>query len=199
MSLSDVFRPDSDDPDIVHAIECGIQAFCCEKSKYHVDFLQEKAKDHTLHNKSRTYVMVDRNALFNYMDTGDGADCIIAAFFTIGISSILLSDERISAKRRKKLKTHTFARDDTIRCFVIGELCRSDAFSSTELPGLVILDECLGVIARAQDIVGGRIVLVDSRRKVLDSLYVKRGFQELRPAGSKTADGEKLLTSAFAL
>lgn len=47
--------------------------------------------------------MVDIDALYEWIDTGGHADRIIWAFFTIGISSISIVDERISNKRLKKL------------------------------------------------------------------------------------------------
>lgn len=47
--------------------------------------------------------------------------------------------------------------------------------------------------------IGGRSVLVDSRRALLESLYSKRGFKELMPAGSETEDGDELITSFLKL
>lgn len=204
ISLSDIYQADSSGLDesslgVVNAIKSGIGCFKCSKSPYHEDFLKNKAVDCSLHHTSKTYLMVDIDALYEWIDTGNNADQIICAFFTIGISSISIVDEKISNKRRKKLKTHTFTRDDTIGCFVIGELCRADCVSSSSLSGLDILDACLGVIKNAQNIIGGRIVLVDSRDKVFEALYSKRGFKELRLANNSTLDGEPLLTAALTL
>lgn len=204
ISLSDIHQEDDSSLDkssldVVEAIRSGIESFKCAKSPHHEDFLKKKAVDCSLHHTSKTYLMIDIDALYEWIDTGNRADQIICAFFTIGISSISIIDEKISSKRRKKLKVHTFTRDDAIGCFVIGELCRADCVDRSSLPGLDILDACLGVIKNAQDIIGGRIVLVDSRNKVFETLYAKRDFKKLRLANNNTFDGEPLLTAALTL
>lgn len=124
---------------------------------------------------------------------------IIAGYFTIGISSVVLDEAEISKKKRKTLQSKMFPRNNSVGCFVIGELCRSDDYTSDELPGEYILNECLSVIKEVQQMIGGRSVLVDSRRALLESLYSKRGFKELMPAGSETEDGDELITSFLKL
>lgn len=188
----------SEDPDDESARQIlidAVDAFECVRSSYHERFLKEKAFESCSRNTSRTYLLIDQNAFDDYCVTGQDASRIIAAYFTVGISSLSLSTERISKKKQKDLRKHLYPRDNTIGCFVIGELCRAGNRSKEELSGEYLLNECLTVIRQAQGYIGGRIVLVDSRRKVLDSLYGPFGFKELMLTGSNTNDGEELITS----
>ena len=78
-------------------------------------------------------------------------------------------------------------------------MCRSDAFDAGRVPGSLVLEECLGVIRDVQGRIGGRVVLVDSRRSVLDSLYAPAGFRQLEMTELDTEDGVPLVTSFMVL
>lgn len=201
--LSDVWRETEgagEAPSVSAVLRMAVGAFVCSKSSYHVDFLRRKAPEHSERNVSRTYAIIDVDALDDAVRGVGGYANIIAAYFTIGISSIVFdSHDVVSKKLRGKLEGGLVKRDESVGCFVIGEICRNDGFDRASLSGELILDECLGIIMEVNAAIGGRFVLVDSRETLLESLYAKRGFRKLYTTDHHTADGVTLITSALKL
>lgn len=166
-------------------------------SPYHESFLKNCIEKYDKHNTSRTYIIIDSEELVGKSYSAVDRSRVVAAYFTVGLSSISIEQSKVgfSSKKRKELKSHLFSRDETIGCFVIGELCRASNRSNAELSGEYILNECVSIIKEAQGWIGGRLILVDSRRALLESLYRPYGFKELQPTGKRTADDEELITS----
>ena len=61
--------------------------------------------------------------------------------------------------------------------FSIAELARADDFSNAQLSGATILDEAKSVIKKARGLIGGRFLVVDSRKDIFDRLYEPAGFR----------------------
>ena len=133
------------------------------------------------------------------MAGGDAGGPLLAAYFTVGLSSVSPASKDVSGKTRKRLGEHMFKRDGSLGCYVIGELCRSGDFSAERLPGSALPAECLGAIRNAQAVVGGRVVLVDSRESVFAKLYGPTGFRKLEMTQQATEDGAPLVTSFLVL
>lgn len=203
LSISEIYRgagsADKALSSVMEKAKSGIESFSCNNSRYHEEFLKEKALSHEESGTSKTYLMLNERALVDAVRGDEPTAPIVAAYFTVGISSIGVESNEISSKNRKMLRRSSFVRDGSIGCFVIGELCRADGYGSPDLPGLAILDECLGVIGKAREIIGGKGVLVDSRDVLLEKLYGERGFKKLKPTGRYTADGAELYTSFLKL
>lgn len=155
------------DPDwhvLAEAVNESLAAFRCEKSAHLEEFARSKVALWERHGHSRTYVMIVAN---------DRAGIDVAAFFTIGMTMLDLSNSTLAMK--KKLGGEiTMAQTGA---FSIAELARSDAYSPTQLPGSVILDEAKNVIREARRLIGGRFVVVDSQRNVFEALYKPAGFR----------------------
>ena len=181
---------------LVARLSNEVAAFGCRRSPYHESFLKDRAAEHSRRNTSKTYLVLDGEALERFVNGEEVGSPLLAANFTVAVSSVNPSNAQgASGKSRKRLGEHMFKRDGALGCFVIGELCRSDAFGADQVPGSHILEECLGVIRDVQGRIGGRVVLVDSRQSVLDSLYAPAGFRQLDMTELDTEDGVPLVTS----
>ena len=184
---------------LASAIGKSIATFSCAKSEYHAEFLKNTALRHHLDNVSKTYLVLDADVLARAVqgDPGARADGLVAAYFTIGLSSLVLTSHGFGKKRQDKIRSRMFSRDESIGCFVIGSLCRADGCPKDSLPGRTLLEECLAVIAEAQERVGGSLVLVESRRSVFEAIYSPTGFRELYESKNKTADGAPMIVSGL--
>lgn len=155
-----------------------LQEFKCSRSA-HLEKYARNAVDRWERNgHSRTYVFL----------TAKGDDIDVAAFFAVGMNVISFS---AISKSKKKLLMGDFFVEQT-GAFCITELARSDDYSPSQLPGSKILDEAKVVVKRAREYVGGRFLIVDSRREVFNGLYSKHDFKEMGlatpPAGMESED-----------
>lgn len=148
------------------AIRQGLSVFRCERSEHLERFAREKVDQWEDHGHLRTYVMI--------APTDGGID--VVAFFAVGMT--MLDFTAVSPQARKKLMGQITT--DRTGAYSIAELARSDEYTSIQLPGRVILDEAKNAIKQAQQFVGGRFVVVDSRPEVYERLYKPAGF---RPIG----------------
>lgn len=142
--------------------------FACEKSAHLQEFARGKVAKWESHGHSRTYVML--------VAADERID--VAAFFTIGMA--MLDMENVDPKLVKRLSGEIST--PRTGAFSIAELARSDAFSTAQLPGSVILDEAKAVILEARKLIGGRFVVVDSRPEVFERLYQPAGFRVIARA-----------------
>lgn len=122
-----------------------LKTFVCTKNIDVQDFL---------HNKAITFERNLRSCTYLYTSNADKS---VATYITLGIKSLLtdtLSDEAIVF-----LDGYT---DETIAipCYLIGQLGKSD--TCKEKIGKFLLDDALNFIDKAQGILKGRFVLIDS-------------------------------------
>jgi hypothetical protein len=189
---------------LISFINAGMDAFECERSPHHTDFIRNKAKGNELSGASRTYLLINSAILDKTAEYGVvSEECkpvdFIAGYFAIGLSSLDLSNDGFSNKQRKRLRSGAYTKDGVLGCYVIGEVCRSSHYSEKDLPGTAILEDCVQVIRRAHSIAGGRCVIVESRKSVFDSMYAKLGFDEMPIKGGTTDDGEDMVVSILGL
>lgn len=144
--------------------EC-LATFECERSEHLQSFARGGVKNYEKHGHSRTYVLV----------TSTGADIDVAGFFTIGMTSLDLS--KASKTSRAKLMGNVSM--EVTGAYCIAELARSDRYTSTQLPGRVLLDEAKQVVSRARSLVAGRFIVVDAQEVVFESLYKNAGFKRV--------------------
>lgn len=142
--------------------------FRCERSSHLERFARESVHRFENHGHSRTYVII----------TPSDDDIDVAAFFTVGMTALDLS--QASGGNRRRLMgdislEHTGA-------YSLAELARSDDYTSAQLPGSMILDEAKGVVKRARQYVGGRFLVVDARVEVFEALYKPAGFRQVSVA-----------------
>jgi len=123
-----------------------LETFKCSRNSDLQDFLHHKAMTFEHHLRSRTYLYLDN------------ATQEVAAYFTVTIST--LHTENVSAQIIKLLDGY---QDDveSIPCFLIGPLGKSDQCESIKI-GTHILYDATDVIDQAQQMLGGRLILLDA-------------------------------------
>jgi hypothetical protein len=101
-----------------------------------------------------------------------------------------LDFSKLSNSAKKKLMGNVSK--EVSGAYAIAELARSDRYSSSALPGSLILDEAKKVIFDAHKFVGGRLVVVDTQQVIFDTLYKPAGFRQLHltnpPQGMEDKD-----------
>lgn len=123
-----------------------LQTFKCDQNLDLQDFLHNKALVFEKNLRSRTYLYIDNNTKN------------IVAYFTIAINTLYTDD--ISSKVIKLLDGY---RDNTesIPCFLIGQLGKSDLYKNIKL-GQFIIEDAIEIIDNSQMSLGGRFILLDS-------------------------------------
>ncbi len=153
-------------------LNTAFRKFSCQREADLENFLQEKAILYENTNLGKTYLILDSEELKN-------KNFIIAGYFTIAQKSVDISE--ISTKKRRKMLGSYPGRDKlkSIPAYLIGQLGRCDSYSSLELPGNTILNECYNVISLASRIVGGNLVVLECREGMFSKVYEKLGFKKL--------------------
>lgn len=153
-------------------LNTAFRKFSCQREADLENFLQEKAILYENTNLGKTYLILDSEELKN-------KNFIIAGYFTIAQKSVDISE--ISTKKRRKMLGAYPGRDKlkSIPAYLIGQLGRCDSYSSLELPGNTILNECYNVISLASRIVGGNLVVLECREGMFSKVYEKLGFKKL--------------------
>lgn len=67
----------------------------------------------------------------------------------------------------------------SVPAYLIGQLGRCDSYSSQQLSGNTILNECYNVISLASMIVGGNLIVLECREGMFSKVYEKLGFKKL--------------------
>ena len=133
-------------------LNTSLKKFSCQRETDLENFLQEKAILYERTNFGKTYLIIDSSTLDNKVFT-------IAAYFTIAQKFIDISS--IPKKTRRKM---------------LGEC---DSYSTAQLSGADILDECYNAISAAARIVGGKLIVLECREKMYSNFYEKQGFVKL--------------------
>lgn len=153
-------------------LNTAFKRFSCQREADLGNFLQEKAILYENTNFGKTYLILDSAELEN-------KNFVIAAYFTIAQKSVDISE--VPAKKRRKMLGSYPGRDKlkSIPAYLIGQLGRCDSYSSQQLPGNVILNECYHAISLASRIVGGNLIVLECREGMFSKVYEKLGFKKL--------------------
>mgnify|MGYP006968286324 FL=1 len=137
-------------------LEQSFQKFSCQRETDLEDFLKDKAILYENTNFGKTYLILDKEEL-------DKGSFIVMAYFTIAQKSVDIS--AISNKQKRKMLGSYPGRDNlkSIPAYLIGQLGRSDSYSSQQLSGTDILNECYNAISMAARIVGGNLIILECR------------------------------------
>ncbi|WP_132438001.1 MULTISPECIES: hypothetical protein [unclassified Rathayibacter] len=157
--------------DLRDAVYERLSTFECKRSPHLQDFARGKVGRYEQHGHSRTYV---------FICPVEDSDIDVPAFFTVGMTALDLT--KATGSKKKKLSGDISM--DITGTYSIAELARSDRYTSSQLPGAVILDEAKQVIAQAKSFVGGRFAVVDARKAVFEALYQPAGFSEIHIASA---------------
>lgn len=153
-------------------LNTAFKRFSCQREADLENFLQEKAILYENTNLGKTYLILDSTELKN-------KNFVIAGYFTIDQKSVDISE--ISAKKRRKMLGSYPGRDKlkSVPAYLIGQLGRCDSYSSLQLPGDTILNECYNVISLASMIVGGNLIVLECRDGMFSKVYERLGFKKL--------------------
>lgn len=143
--------------------------FECSRSEHLQKFARGGVANYEAHGHSRTYVAIT---------PCEPSDIDVAGFFTIGMTSLDLTQASNSA--RTKLMGNIPL--EVTGAYSIAELARSDRYTAAQLPGSVLLDEAKAKVAQARSLVAGRFLVVDAQEVVYERLYKPAGFRRVSVA-----------------
>ena len=152
-----------------------ISSFLCPLDHDIEQFLKTKAIKFETASKSRTYLLFDNEA-------ADKGELRLLAYFTLALH-ILFVPTGFSGNQIKKLDEFSAnvrgARISEFPCYLIGQLGKNSAHPVHTMTGDLIMNYALGVIGQANDLAGGRIVLIECEpiEKLID-FYRRHGFEE---------------------
>jgi hypothetical protein len=134
-------------------------------------FLKTKAVEFDLRNKSRTYLILEKESFGKRIVK-------ILAYFTLSLK-ILEFGPNISKSLIKNIDG--FSKNvNSVAAMLIGQFGK-DEFLAKSINGSAFLEICLGIIGNAQNLIGDRMVLVEClpADKIV-SFYSKSGFKFLQ-------------------
>ena len=147
--------------------------FCCEKDESVQYFLQNKAIDFEVKNKSRTFFIINEEEFCK-------GNLIILGYFSLALKVLTVPDEisnrkrilldGLSAKFKGKPILH-------FPVYLIGQLAKND-MNKDQIEGNEIMSFAIDIIKEAQKNVGGRVVLIECNdNKKLKKFYSDTGFE----------------------
>ena len=153
-------------------IEQSFEKFSCQREVDLENFLLRKAIPYEKTNFGKTYLLIDLASLEQGIFS-------VMAYYTIAQKAIDISE--LSAKRKRKMLGDYPGRDSlkTIPAYLIGQLGRNDAYTSEDISGEQILNECYNSISIAAQVVGGNIVILECRERMIERVYENKGFHKL--------------------
>ena len=166
-------------------VNISLSNFSCIQDNDIERFLKEKSVLFEELSKSRTYLICDEEELVK----GDLKSLTIYGFFTLALKVYKASDD-LSNRARKEMdglsaKIHG-ERISHFSCFLIGQLSRNSNVDKDTVSGKQIIDTADRLIKSAQDIVGGRYLLVECKEEEkLIHFYKNNGFKVI----SSISDG----------
>ena len=152
-----------------------LNSFSCSKNLEVENFLKNSAILFEKLNKSRTYLIFKRG-------TTD-----ILAYFTLTISILKIVDDDVSKKTLKKLDGISKEKRE-FPVYLIGQLGKNDKFWN-EISGKEILEKAINLIYKANEIVGGRVILIETLNNEKPiKFYEENGFKILQKRLDKKVD-----------
>jgi len=147
-------------------------SFCCQKNKDVETFIREKAIQFERTHNARTYLIFDE-------DTLSESKIELLGYFSLSFKGIPL-DEKVSKSKAKKLDGFS-KNPKQIRCYLIGQLGKNFSIPNNPLNLETILKLIFSILKQAQDLVGGRVILLECENvEKLISAYENYGFKFLQ-------------------
>lgn len=167
------------------ALEGVISHFSCARNRDIETFLKSKAIDNETRHVSRTYLIFD--------DENDILSTpVILGYYTI---SLKVFEFPKGCSNTTKKYINGFPRDSqSAQAYLIAQIARNDHVSSQKIGGNTILDAALSQVFKAQDIVGGRAVLVECVPEMVN-YYQDYGFSVFaeKESGNEAASDTPLV------
>lgn len=150
-----------------------LRTFRCKVNKDVQEFLHDKDKCLRFQkkSKSRTYLIIDKR------------NDEIAAFFSVSYKPIIIEkNHEISKNKLKKISKEKNNKNiDLISTILIGQIGRSDKYTSEDIDLGKILEYVFYIINIVKEYIGGRVILieVDNEPKLIRH-YEKYGFKKIQ-------------------
>jgi hypothetical protein len=135
-----------------------LSSFSCKKDKDVEFFLKEKAIVQEKKHISRTYLIFTT-----------GPDPELAAYFTLAVNSMNVTDLECSNELRKKMNIS----NDLAQSYLIGQVGKRDG--SQKGLGKLAISSAIGVIKEANIKVGCRVIRADCKPSLI-KYYAENGF-----------------------
>lgn len=150
-----------------------LKKFKCDKEKDLESFLHYSACAYELNGLGRTFLFLDQELLKQ-------DEFAIMGFFTIAQTSYDISGMS-QKKRRKVLGSSVPGRDslNSFPAFLIGQLGRSDDYSSEDIPGYKMLHESYLRLKEVSKMIGGKHVILECRECMYEKFYKNQGFKKI--------------------
>lgn len=147
-----------------------LKSFVCQRETDLEFFLVNKAIPYEKTNFGKTFLIIDEKKLI------EDDELVIMAYFTLAQKAVDIS--HMPKKRKRKLLGEYPGRDTVsfIPVYLIGQLGRSDVYSSEDLSGSQILAECYEVINKVVKVIGGNLVMLECREHMYENFYEKQGY-----------------------
>ena len=163
LSLRKILESTSDES----IVETNLSLFKCSIDQDIEDFLIKRAISFEKAHKSRTYLIVAPES------SGPGRLRILA-YFSVAIHHLQIPNE-VSKSIKRKL--NGIFNNDSVPCYLIGQLARSDSCPKEDLRGHEIIEYALNVVLNAHELVGGRFALIECKgHEGLLSFYMDNDF-----------------------
>ncbi|ECC1497432.1 hypothetical protein FNT44_02145 [Listeria monocytogenes] len=147
-------------------------SFSCAREKDLESFLHEKAILYERSSLGRTFLFLDKHRLVEGVFS-------VMGFFTTAQTSYDISV--LSKKRRRKVLGSAVPGRDTLKsfpAFLIGQIGRNDQYTSKDLNGKTMLNECFLQLEQVSKIIGGEHVILECRDYMFEKFYKAQGFQK---------------------
>jgi hypothetical protein len=154
----------------LNELNASLHLFSC-KDKDVENFLKTKAFEFDLRNKSRTYLILEKEPFVKGIIK-------VLAYFTLSLK-ILEFEPSISKNLIKNIDG--FSKNiNSVAVMLIGQFGK-DEILAKNINGNAFFDICLGIIGNVQNLIGGRMVLVECLplEKIV-AFYSKNGFKFLQ-------------------
>lgn len=168
LSLGELLREGYD----INLIEDAFKKFSCQRETDLENFLVNKAIIYENTDFGKTYLIIDADLLKQNVFS-------VAAYFTIAHTAVDIS--ALSKKKKRAALGEYPGRDglNFVSAYLIGQLGRNDAYTSDDLTGEQILNECYYAISLAAKVVGGRLLVLECRECMFERFYEKHDFKKL--------------------
>lgn len=150
-----------------------IEGFECKKNLDLERFLKATSSDFEKRNLSRTYFILD-------IDDLNSGNLILYGYISLAKKTLGIPEDISNRQLRKKLGIIPNNEHHYMPCYLIGQFGKNDNFNG-KITGDEMMELALEKIKEAQDIVGGRAILLDvdkNTSKVIE-FYEKHKFQHV--------------------
>ena len=152
------------------SFENAISAFTCKDREVEL-FLKNKSIQFEKRNKSRTYLIMSEEQLYN-------GNFVILAYFTLSLKALSFRD---NLSNTKKKEIDGFSKNvQAVATILIGQFGK-DLINAKDISGQNLFKLCLRTVYEIHNLIGSRIVLLECQDiEKIKSFYTQNDFYVLQ-------------------